>query len=67
MLSVRGPATEAGMRRGDIVLAVGRTPVGTPQALKAAVAAAGVDGPIMLRVSRNGSPAFVTIQPEVTQ
>ncbi|WP_240912571.1 Do family serine endopeptidase [Lysobacter sp. HDW10] len=67
VLSVRGPATEAGMRRGDIVLAVGRTPVGTPQALKAAVAAAGVDGPIMLRVSRNGSPAFVTIQPEVTQ
>lgn len=67
VLSARGPAGEAGMRRGDIILAVGRTAVGTPQALQAAVAAAGKDAPIMLRVSRGGNPAFVTIQPENLQ
>lgn len=65
VLSVSGPAAEAGMRRGDIILAVGRTPVGTPQALQAAVASADKSVPVMLRVSRNGSPAFVTLQPEM--
>lgn len=67
VLSAQGPAIEAGVQRGDIILAVGRTPVGSPQALQAAVAATGKGAPIMLRVVRNGSPAFVTIQPESLQ
>lgn len=54
------PAAEAGLRRGDVIVEADGTGVSAPQDLADLVAAAG-EGPILMRVYRDGSHAFVAV------
>ncbi|ODU53210.1 MAG: peptidase S1 [Lysobacteraceae bacterium SCN 69-48] len=56
-------AREAGLRRGDVVLAVGRNGVGSVDALDARLRAVGADKPVMLLVRRGGGTRYVTVTP----
>ena len=61
---VEGPAArEAGLQRGDVVLAVGRHDVGSVDALNAQLRAVGADKPVMLLVRRGGGTRYVTVTP----
>ncbi|MFZ5657417.1 MAG: Do family serine endopeptidase [Pseudomonadota bacterium] len=57
----RGPAGEAGLRAGDIVLQVGRTPVGSAAAFARAVAQVPAKQAVMLLVRRDGGSKFVPV------
>ena len=56
-------AREAGLRPGDVVLAVGRAGVATAAALDAQLRAAGVGKPVMLLVRRGAGTQYVTVNP----
>ncbi|MBN8262034.1 MAG: Do family serine endopeptidase [Xanthomonadales bacterium] len=56
-------AREAGLRSGDVILAVGRVEVGSVAALDAQLRAAGAGKPVMLLVRRGGGTQYVTITP----
>lgn len=56
-------AREAGLQRGDVVLAVGRHDVGSVEALDAQLRAVGADKPVMLLVRRGGGTRYVTVTP----
>lgn len=56
-------AQQAGLRRGDVVLAVGRTNVGSVKGLDAQLRAAGTGKPVMLLVRRGGGTVYVTVDP----
>jgi serine protease Do len=56
-----GPAAEAGISRGDVLLEVNRQPVSTPEAVESAIQGAG-GRPILLLVSRRGSTVFLTVR-----
>ncbi|HUM09474.1 MAG TPA: trypsin-like peptidase domain-containing protein [Myxococcaceae bacterium] len=57
------PAQRAGLRAGDIILEVNRTPVQRAQALRWKVAQAGPGSPLRVRVTRAGHPVLVAITP----
>ena len=56
-------AREAGLMPGDVVLAVGRSDVGSADALDAQLRAAGAGKPVMLLVRRGGGTRYVTVTP----
>lgn len=56
-------AREAGLRRGDVVLRVGTTPIDSPAALDRALARVGKDEVVMLLVRRGGTTAYVPVVP----
>ena len=57
------PAQRAGLRAGDIILEVDRTPVQRAQALRWKVAQTGPGGLLRVRVTRAGHPVLVAITP----
>lgn len=57
------PAQRAGLRAGDIILEVDRTPVQRAQALRWKVAQAGLGSTLRLRITRAGHPAMLAIMP----
>ena len=61
---VKGDAARnAGLQAGDVVLAVGRTDVGSVAALDAQLRAAGTGKPVMLLVQRGGGTRYMAIHP----
>jgi S1-C subfamily serine protease len=58
-----GPAERAGLRRGDVIVAVGGRPVSTPAAVVQAVEAAGVGNPLTLTLQRSGQQMSVAVVP----
>ena len=57
------PAQRAGLRTGDIILEVDRTPVQRAQALRWKVAQAGLGNTLRLRITRAGHPTMLAITP----
>ncbi|NOT29920.1 MAG: Do family serine endopeptidase [Planctomycetes bacterium] len=55
------PASEAGLRAGDIVLSVGGKSAGSPRELSAEIAAFGPDTRVELEVLREGETVVVTV------
>jgi serine protease Do len=61
---VKGEAARnAGLQAGDVVLAVGRTDVGSVAALDAQLRAVGTGKPVMLLVQRGGGTRYMAINP----
>ena len=60
-----GPAAEAGIRTGDLIVKAGGTSVDGPQALADAVNVATTNErkTVLLMVERNGEPLFVAVKP----
>ena len=56
-------ARDAGLRQGDVILAVGRNDVGSVAALNAELKAAGQGRPVMLLVRRGGGTVYMTVDP----
>ena len=56
-------AREAGLRPGDVILAVGRNDVSSAARLNAQLRAAGAGKPVMLLVRRGGGTQYLTINP----
>lgn len=57
-----GAASEAGIRRGDIILEVDRQAVSNPEQVETALQNAG-DRPVLLLISRGGNTAYVPVRP----
>jgi serine protease Do len=57
-----GPASEAGIQEGDVIMEVNRQPVRSVDDLKAAVAKSGTR-PILILVNHRGQTAVVTVRP----
>ena len=57
------PAQNAGLRRGDVVIAAGETAVIDPQSLLAEVDRAEIDAPLPIEVLRNGQSLQLTVKP----
>ena len=57
------PAQKAGLRRGDLVISAGDTPVVDPQSLLREVDHAAIGAPFRLEVLRNGKTLDLTVQP----
>jgi serine protease Do len=57
-----GPAAEAGLGRGDVILEINKKPVASVEDVQAALAKAG-SNPILLLVSRQGRTIVLTIRP----
>jgi serine protease Do len=57
------PAQRAGLRTGDIILEVDRTPVQKAQALRWKVAQASLGSTLRVRITRAGHPAVLAITP----
>lgn len=62
-LQPRGPAERAGLRRGDVIVAVAGRAVQTPAAVVQAVEAAGVGNPLTLTLLRNGQQISLAVVP----
>jgi len=58
-----GPAAEAGIARGDVILEVNNKPVTGTADVKAALDA-GKDKPVLLFISRRGQTSFLTVRPQ---
>ncbi len=56
-----GPAAEAGIARGDVVMSINRQPVKTVQDVQSALNSAG-DKPILLLISRGGQVVYITVR-----
>jgi serine protease Do len=56
-------ARTAGLQPGDVVLSIGRTPVGTPAALDRELARVKAGQTVMLLVRRGGATQFVAVTP----
>ena len=56
-------AREAGLRPGDVILAVGRTDVASARDMNAQLRAVGAGKPVMLLVRRGGGTQYVTVDP----
>src|SRR5262249_18836162 len=61
------PAQRAGLRTGDIILEVDRTPVQRAQALRWRVAQAGLGSTLRLRITRAGHPSMLAITPSAVR
>jgi S1-C subfamily serine protease len=57
-----GPAAEAGIQPGDLILEVNRQPVRSPGDIKAALQKSG-SGPVLMLVAREGRTLFLAVQP----
>lgn len=57
-----GPAADAGIARGDVILEVNRQSVNSPDAVQQAIAKSG-DRPVLLLVWRKGSTVFIPVRP----
>jgi Do/DeqQ family serine protease len=57
-----GPAAEAGLRSGDVIVQVNRQPVRTATGLNEAVARSGTR-PALLLINRRGTTIFLTVRP----
>lgn len=57
-----GAGARAGLRPGDIILAVGREPIASAASLGARLA--GADGPVALLVLRDGARMYLALSPE---
>ena len=57
------PAQRAGLRTGDIIVEVDRTPVQRAQALRWKVAQTGPGSPLRVRVARAGHPVVLAVTP----
>jgi serine protease Do len=57
-----GPAFEAGIRRGDVVHRVNRTPIATAQALTTALKSLKNEKEVVFQIERGGQLTFVTVQ-----
>ncbi len=55
-----GPAGQAGIRTGDVLMEVNRKPVRSPADVTAALAGS---GPLLMLLDRKGQTFFVTVQP----
>lgn len=62
-LTARGPAAKAGIRQGDVILAVGGYRVNGPDALAAVMAAAGAEVEVLAVNSADGKPTTRTVRP----
>jgi S1-C subfamily serine protease len=58
-----GPADRAGLRAGDLLLSVGRTPVATAQDLQRLMFAEAIGKPMAITVMRNGALVDVIAEP----
>jgi len=58
---IDGPAKEAGVRAGDVVVAVNGTPIRSAQDLTRATAAAAPDSSVRLDVLRDNAPTEITV------
>ena len=58
-----GPAAEAGLAQGDVIVEANRQPVRSPEELRAAVQKSGAQ-PVLLLVNRGGQTIFVTVRPQ---
>ena len=58
-----GPSDKAGLRRGDLVIAVDERPVEDPQALLEVVDAAPIGTPLPLKLLRNGREISLSVKP----
>ncbi len=57
------PAAKAGLRQGDVIIAVNNARVSTPAELKAKVQAADKARPLAMLVMRDGRRQFIAVQP----
>lgn len=57
-----GPAAEAGISRGDVILEINRTAVRSVDDVQAALGKAG-DRPVLLLVARRGGTVYLTVRP----
>lgn len=57
-----GPAAEAGLTRGDVVLEVNKHAVATVDEVKTALDKAG-NGPVLLLIARQGRTIYLTVRP----
>jgi S1-C subfamily serine protease len=62
-VAANGPAARAGMRPGDVVVAVGGQPLQTPSQLVVAIERTGVGRPMLFTVRRNGDELQITVTP----
>ena len=60
VVNAKGPAAEAGLRGGDVILSINRTKVDTVAGFEAAVKSAGHDATLLIQ--REGQQSIVTIQ-----
>ncbi|HZW34560.1 MAG TPA: PDZ domain-containing protein [Isosphaeraceae bacterium] len=63
-LESHSPAAMAGIRRNDVLLKLGETPLGKVEDLEEALKAAG-DKPVKLSLLRGGQPQQIPVQPRV--
>ena len=57
-----GPAAEAGLARGDVIMEINKQPVSSVDDVKAALSKAG-DKPILLLIGRQGRTLVLTVRP----
>ena len=60
----RGPAEIAGLRPGDVILAIDQFRVDDPQALRYRIATQALDKPVKLTLARSGVLAAIMVTPE---
>lgn len=57
-----GPAAEAGLSRGDVIIEMNRKPVTSMEQVRAALESAG-GRPVLLLITRGGQTVYVTVRP----
>jgi serine protease Do len=62
-LDPNGPAAEAGIARGDVILEINKRPVTSVADVKSALDSAS-DRPLLLLLSRRGQTIYLTVKPE---
>jgi serine protease Do len=58
-----GPAAEAGIDRGDVILEINRKPVNSLADVKSALSGEGSKS-VLLLISRKGQTIYMTVKPE---